>query len=99
VKESVDLFVVSEMPMVKIPAELESSLTMTKNLIVIEEHVKRGGLREKLSALIMERGIGCRLTHLHAKGYPDGLYGSQPYHQRISGLDPESIASIIRNSR
>jgi hypothetical protein len=33
--------------------------------------------------------------HLYAKGYPNGLYGSQAYHQQINGLDRKSIEEVV----
>jgi transketolase len=93
--DAIDLFVVSEMPMTVVTEELAASIRKTGKLIVVEEHVKRGGLGENLSLLLLENGISCRLVHLCAKGYPGGLYGSQAYHQKISGLDSGSIAQRI----
>lgn len=91
----VDLFIVSEIPLPGLKAELIESVIRTGKLIVVEEHVKRGGLGEHLAALLLENGISCRLVHLCAMGYPNGLYGSQGYHQKISGLDTDSIVKRI----
>jgi transketolase len=38
-----------------------------------------------------------RFIHLHAAGYPGGLYGSQSYHQQMSGLDESSILQTINS--
>lgn len=92
----VDLFVVSEMPLLKLNKELRGSIQRTKKLIILEEHVSRGGLAENLSLLLLKDGISCKLTNLCAKGYLNGLYGSQAYHQKISSLDPDSITKIIK---
>jgi transketolase len=94
-KDLVDLFIVSEMPLLEITEELKESLKKTKRLIVIEEHVERGGLGENLTRLMMTEGICCEFAHLHAKGYPNGLYGSLQYHYKISGIDENSVASAI----
>ena len=92
----VDLFVVSELPLVEITEELESSIKKTKKLIVLEEHVRRGGLGENLASLLLEKSINCKYIHLFAKGYPNGLYGSQSYHQKVSGIDTNSIVNTIK---
>jgi transketolase len=94
--DSVDLFVVSEMPLVELPESLLSSIRKTGKLLVVEEHVSRGGLGENLSLLLLEKSLGCKLVHRCASGYPGGLYGSQAYHQKISGLDPKTIHEIIK---
>jgi len=95
--DSVDLFVVSEMPLVELPESLLGSVKKTGKLLVVEEHVSRGGLGENLSLLLLEKSLGCRLVHRFASGYPDGLYGSQAYHQKMCGLDPEAIHKIIKD--
>ncbi len=94
--DSVDLFVISELPLVELPANLLDSVKKTGKVLVVEEHVSRGGLGENLSLLLLERSVGCKLAHRSACGYPDGLYGSQSYHQKKSGLDPEAIRQIIK---
>jgi transketolase len=94
-KDIVDLFIISEMPLLELTPELKESLKKTKKLIVIEEHVERGGLGENLTRLMMAEGISCEFVHLHAKGYPNGLYGSLQYHYKISGIDENSVVSAI----
>lgn len=92
----IDLFVVSEIPMVGLTGDLIASIQKTKKIIVVEEHVQRGGLGENLALHLLEKGISCRLVHLCAKGYPGSLYGSQRYHQKASGLDADSITKAIK---
>jgi len=41
-----------------------SSVNKTKNLIVIEDHQKNGGLGQAIAALILEKGIVCKFRHL-----------------------------------
>ena len=93
---SVELFVISEIPLISLGDELIESIKKTKKLYIVEEHVKRGGLAENIAILLMEKGISCKFRHSFAAGYPNGLCGSQAYHQRISGLDKKSIAKTIR---
>jgi transketolase len=91
-----DLFAVSQIPLTELSDELISSVDVSGLLWVIEEHVARGGLGEHLSALLAQKGVRFRLCHTHALGYPDGLYGSQSYHQSRSGLDPVSLQLTFR---
>lgn len=91
-----DLFAVSQIPLVELSDELVTSVEASGLLWVIEEHVARGGLGEHLAALLAQNGVRFRLYHTHALGYPDGLYGSQSYHQGRSGLDPVSLQSTFR---
>jgi transketolase len=86
-----DVFAVSEIPLADLSDELLASLRASGLLWVIEEHSARGGLGEYLAAHIAQQGVPFRLYHTHALGYPDGLYGSQSYHQTRSGLDPVSL--------
>lgn len=92
----VDFFVVSELPIIKINREFDESLKKTRKLVIYEEHVSRGGLGENLALLLMERRVNIEIIHLHAKGYPRGLYGSQQYHLRVNGLDSPSLKKTIQ---
>jgi transketolase len=94
--DSVDLFAVSEMPLAELPDSLLSSVKQTGKVLVVEEHVSRGGLGENLSLLLLKKSVGCKLVHKFAVGYPNGLYGSQAYHQKMSGLDPETLHQKIK---
>jgi len=91
-----DLFVVSEMPVTELSEELMLSLNRTKKLLVIEEHVSRGGLGENLALFIVKHQLICQFIHRFALGYPNGLYGSQAYHQKLCGLDPQSLSANIK---
>ncbi|MEI7481982.1 MAG: transketolase [Elusimicrobiota bacterium] len=95
-KDIADLFVIREVPLPELPREFLDSVKKTKKLLVIEEHVARGGLGEYLSLLLMKKSIGCAIIHRHALGYPGGLYGSQSYHQKLCGLDSEALAITIK---
>jgi len=91
-----DVFAVSQMPLVDLSDELLASLRASGLLWVIEEHRARGGLGEHLAACMAQQGVPFRLHHTYAVGYPDGLYGSQSYHQTRSGLDPVSLQQTFR---
>jgi transketolase len=96
-KNIADLFVVSEIPIIELTKELVSSIKKTNKLLVIEEHVSRGGLGENLSLQLMKNSITPkRFSHLYAVGYPDGLYGNQEFHQQICKIDPKSIQKTIK---
>lgn len=93
--EQVDCFAVSELPSDDIAENFFQSVTESKVLLVIEEHVSRGGLAEYLCAQLAFRGVCFKMHHMHARGYPGGLYGSQKYHQGLSGLDGASFHSAL----
>ena len=68
------------------------------NILVAEEHISTGGLAQQLSVQLLEKGVFMSsFKSLKAEGYPNGRYGSQSYHQKISSLDPDSIISNINN--
>jgi len=77
---------------------IAESIKKSRMLIVIEEHVARGGLAEYILPRVLDLGLP-RFTvkRPYAAGYPNKLYGSQRYHQQLSGLDPTSIASLLRS--
>jgi len=90
-----DVFAVSELPLTTITEELRESITKTGKVLVVEEHVQRGGLGEHLALHLAMSGIRYTFVHCHAKGYENGLYGSQDYHQKQNGLDAASLAITI----
>jgi transketolase len=68
------------------------------NILVAEEHISIGGLAQQLSVQLLERGVFMSsFKSLKAEGYPNKRYGSQSYHQKLSGLDPASIISQINH--
>ena len=90
-----DLFSASYFP-VELSDEFFSSVSSSKKLLVVEEHVSIGGLAQQLSVKLLEKGIMLdKFVSLHANGYANSLYGDQNYHQRQSGLDEESISDIL----
>jgi len=92
-----DIFVISEIPIIELSEDLKASITKTQKVLVIEEHVCRGGIGEHIASLILKEKLPCKdFGHLFAKGYPNGLYGSQSYHQEINNLDSESILKELK---
>src|SRR5690606_22506372 len=66
-------------------------------ILIAEEHVSIGGLGQQLSLQLLERDLKIeRFQSIRAKGYPNGLYGSQRYHQQLSGLDADHLARQIK---
>jgi transketolase len=94
---SADVFVVSELPIDEINEELKQSIKHTGKLLIMEEHVQRGGMGEHLAHKLLSAQIHCSFRHLFAIGYPDGKYGSQSYHQQRCGLDEESLLLTIKS--
>jgi transketolase len=90
-----DLFAISQLPLPDLDASFTDSVAASGQLLVIEEHVARGGLGEYLAAALTRAGVSFKLHHQHAIGYPDGHYGSQGYHQQQSGLDPVSLQATV----
>lgn len=76
----------------QIEHDLLEMISKAPNILVAEEHVSIGGLAQQLSVQLMEKGIYPRsFKSLRAEGYPNGKYGSQAYHQKLSGLDADSL--------
>lgn len=92
-----DIFAVSELPVRELSPEFQQSIDKTGKLLVVEEHVQRGGLGEHLALHILKSGIRCKLFHHCAKGYVNGLYGSQKYHQKQNRLDKDALQQTITN--
>ena len=78
--------------------DLETLIKKAPSILVAEEHISTGGLAQQLSVQLLEKGIFPRsFKSLRSEGYPNSRYGSQTYHQKLSGLDPDSIISHIGN--
>jgi transketolase C-terminal domain/subunit len=88
---------VSELPLHALSTELQQSIAETGKLLVVEEHVQRGGLGEHLALLLLESGVRCKLFHHCARGYENGQYGSQNYHQKQNQLDKDALRQTITN--
>jgi transketolase len=94
-----DLWVISELPVVSLPDEFKESVRRSDNVTVVEEHVAPGGIGQTLAYHLVQAGIAPRqFTHRCALGYPSGLYGSQHFHRRECGIDPESVFEHLGRS-
>jgi transketolase len=92
------LWVLSELPVLadEIPAALVEDVQRSGHLVVVEEHVASGGAGQGLAHTLLLRGAAPRrFSHRHALGYPSGFYGSQDFHRKECGLDPQSILTSI----
>jgi transketolase len=77
---------------------LARELTDSKWVLVLEDHVKTGGLGQQLAAVILESGISVKsYLHRYVKGYISGLYGSQEFHRKENQIDHGSIVSLINS--
>ena len=70
-------------------------MAATRQVLIVEEHVERGGLAEHLALAFLKKGLAPRIETRAALGYPSGTYGSQKFHQQESGLDPASLLARI----
>lgn len=97
-RADVDLYTFLSVPVSEIPTSFFESVAKSGRLLVIEEHVRRGGFGEELlSNLVEARSMPAVVRCLYAKGYPSDTYGSQKFHQKESGLDTESIRLAIES--
>jgi transketolase len=90
-----ELWVLCELPISNLnspPKEFLSSLKNKKRLLVVEEHVKQGGLGQMMSHWLLTNQINVEFfEHAYAVGYPSQRYGSQQFHRQDSGLDIKSL--------
>jgi len=93
--EKVNVITALHFPL-RLEADLLDMVKSAPNILVAEEHISTGGLAQQLSVQLLERGIFLNsFKSLKAEGYPNGRYGSQSYHQKLSGLDTDSIIAHI----
>lgn len=90
-----ELFVVSRLPVPDWSEALLASVAATGRVLVIEEHVERGGLAEHLALALLKRGLHPRIETRAARGYPSKTYGSQKFHQQESGLDAAALQQLL----
>jgi transketolase len=92
--DEVEIFLLSELPILSLSDEFKESLLKTGKLLIVEEHVSRGSAAELLSRLILILGIPIQIFHSKAEGYPTRTYGNQKFHLEQSKLDPASIKTV-----
>ena len=97
-KDSLDLFSIHKIPFDKLDKSLHISLQKTGKLLIVEEHVARGGLSEHVALKLFQDSLTMKkVTSLHAQRYPNDLYGDQNYHLQQSGLDSANILMNIKD--
>ncbi len=91
-----ELWVLTELPVAaQLPPDFLESLHRCGRLVVVEEHVLQGSVGQTISHMILTSGIRLPVFHhVYAKGYLSGCYGSQAFHRKECGLDPESILAL-----
>lgn len=90
------LWCLCELPFEEIPEAFRADLARSRRLLVVEEHVAQGGVGRMIAAALLGSGPGLeRFATRSARGYISGHYGSQKFHRRECGLDPDSIVSFI----
>ncbi len=95
-RSDVEVFTVIKIPIIELSNELLQSINTSMNVLVIEEHIERGGLGEHLLMQLAKNSIQVSsYSSLNAKGYPSGTYGSQSFHQEESGLDVEGLRKEV----
>ncbi len=93
-----ELWVLTELPLEAnpIPLDFITALERAQRLCVAEEHVAQGGAGQMLAYTLLSQGLRLEaFDHVCARGYPSGLYGSQSFHRKECGLDPESLLKRI----
>ena len=93
-----NFWVATELPFREetLPSDLLVDIQQSGHLIVVEEHVSQGGAGQGLAHLLLQMGKApARFTHRCAVGYLSGNYGSQGFHRKESGLDPDSVLALV----
>jgi len=74
-----------------------ADLKRSDHLLVVEEHTAQGSAGQMLAHALLLRNAGPhRFDHRCASGYPSGRFGSQNYHRRQCGLDPDAILACLQ---
>jgi transketolase len=90
------LWLVGELPVDFLPDAFLADVSRTEKILVVEEHVDQGGVGQMLASALLRQGISLRRFETRcALGYPSGRYGSQKFHRRECGLDPDSILRFL----
>jgi transketolase len=89
------IWVLSEMPVVELPPDFVDDVQRSPRLVVAEEHVEHGGAGATVASRLVALGAPPRrFSHIVARGYPSGLYGSQKFHRKECGLDASSVLAV-----
>ena len=67
--KNIELFSILTIPFLEEPLELLESIKSTRNVLIFEEHIQRGGLAEYLTLYLIQKGIQIkRVKAFNAKG-------------------------------
>ena len=92
----IDLFTILTVPITSMTENLLTSIKASRKVLIIEEHVERGGLGEHLIIQFVKMNLGAiQYETLSAKGYPSKTYGNQEFHLQESGLDSNNIKQVV----
>jgi transketolase len=92
------LWLLSELPPGPMPEAFLADLARSRRLLVIEEHVAQGGVAQMIAGSLLAEGRAPdRFVSRSAVGYVSGRYGSQKFHRRECGLDPESVVGFLND--
>lgn len=93
---SLEVWLVSQFPVLQIPDALVESITHVQHVITMEEHQGQCGLHETLASLLLKQlKVPIVYNTLFAAGYPSGNYGSQQWHLEENDLAGENLATRI----
>lgn len=92
----VDLFLVTEIPILDY-TKIIDSVKKTGKIMIVEEHSRHGGLGEKILANLQTEGIATdKITHLYARGYKHNNYGSHEFLLKQNSLDKEGVCLALK---
>ncbi len=94
VERQPELWVLAEMPLAANPppAALLKRIGERRRVLVVEEHMAHGGVGQMIAHDLLSRGFYLdAFEHACARAYPSGRFGSQAFHRRECGLDPEGL--------
>jgi transketolase len=74
---------------------IESLLRDFKIVIVIEEHVERGGLGSQVKQIAWDTGAPCKLCNFHLRDEFLHIYGTQDDLRRAHGLSAVEIVRTV----
>lgn len=96
----INLWVISELPIQynEIPNELLNQLESSKKLILLEEHIKNGGMAEQLCTELITHHHRIPKSYFYNASWPkNAQYGSQEYHRAQSNLTPNAVKEVLVN--
>lgn len=95
IKNRPSVWAITEFDCNRIPAEFWGQVA-GKNLYVIEEHIRVGGLGMHMALSVVSSGVQVsKFLHRYALGYPTGRFGSQAFHRKQCGLDLDGIRAMV----